>query len=196
MDSFRYYLALFLVVTIPPALLFWFIIHPFARLWRRAGLGWTLGTACPLVLIALVLLVSLRRSLLAVEFGTNYPLMALGLLCLIGGAVMVVKVKKHLTTKIQLGVPEYSPKSHPGRLLTEGIYSKIRHPRYVELGLGLLGYAFVANYLATYILFLLYLPVIYLVVLVEERELRERFGKEYDDYCRRVPRFVPRWRRP
>jgi protein-S-isoprenylcysteine O-methyltransferase Ste14 len=30
------------------------------------------------------------------------------------------------------------------------------------------------------------------VVYVEEPELRERFGKEHETYCRRVPRWFPR----
>jgi protein-S-isoprenylcysteine O-methyltransferase Ste14 len=29
------------------------------------------------------------------------------------------------------------------------------------------------------------------VVRVEEPELRERFGATYEDYCRRVPRWIP-----
>jgi len=38
---------------------------------------------------------------------------------------------------------------------------------------------------------------VFLIVQLEERELRERFGTEYEAYCRRVPRFVPvRGRRP
>jgi protein-S-isoprenylcysteine O-methyltransferase Ste14 len=31
-----------------------------------------------------------------------------------------------------------------------------------------------------------------LVVRVEERDLRKRFGQDYDRYCRRVPRWLPR----
>ena len=31
-----------------------------------------------------------------------------------------------------------------------------------------------------------------MIIEMEERELRERFGQEYAEYCIRVPRFVPR----
>ena len=55
--------------------------------------------------------------------------------------------------------------------------------------------ALAVNYLAVYLLLILYIPVIYLVVVLEERELRERFGIAYDRYCREVPRFIPRLRR-
>jgi len=30
------------------------------------------------------------------------------------------------------------------------------------------------------------------VLAYEERALREKFGKEYEEYCRNVPRFAPR----
>jgi protein-S-isoprenylcysteine O-methyltransferase Ste14 len=35
-------------------------------------------------------------------------------------------------------------------------------------------------------------PALFLVVILEERELRQRFGDAHVEYCRRVPRFVPR----
>ncbi len=34
------------------------------------------------------------------------------------------------------------------------------------------------------------------VVLAEEAGLRKRFGQEYEDYCRVVPRWIPRLTRP
>jgi protein-S-isoprenylcysteine O-methyltransferase Ste14 len=135
-----------------------------------------------------------RKPVLAVEFGTRYPLIVLGVTCLAAATTIFLKLKKHLTLRIQVGLPELSPDQSPGKLLTEGIYARMRHPRYVELVLALLGYALITNYLATYALFALCLPGFYLVVLLEERELRERFGEEYEEYCRRVPRFVPRFR--
>jgi len=36
--------------------------------------------------------------------------------------------------------------------------------------------------------------VIYLLAIIEERELLERFGGDYRRYMERVPRFVPRSR--
>ena len=93
-----------------------------------------------------------------------------------------------------MGVPELTPPGAPATLLSEGIYSRIRHPRYVQIVLGLLGHALLANYLATWIIFAVSLLWIELVTRVEERELRDRFGEEYRLYCEKVPRFFPRSR--
>ncbi len=70
----------------------------------------------------------------------------------------------------------------------------MRHPRYLEIGFILAAIALFVNYLAVYILLAAYIPVIYLVVLFEERELRGRFGDAYESYCRKVPRFIPKLR--
>jgi protein-S-isoprenylcysteine O-methyltransferase Ste14 len=35
-------------------------------------------------------------------------------------------------------------------------------------------------------------PLLHLIVLLEERELPDRFGEAYVDYSRRVPRYWPR----
>jgi protein-S-isoprenylcysteine O-methyltransferase Ste14 len=59
--------------------------------------------------------------------------------------------------------------------------------------LGTVAVALFANYLAVYVLALVLVPALYLVVVLEERELRERFGEDYVTYSQRVPRFIP-WR--
>ena len=48
------------------------------------------------------------------------------------------------------GLPEVAPGGDGPGLLVEGIYGRIRHPRYIELTLGTLGWALFANYLAGY----------------------------------------------
>ena len=35
MDTIRYYVALILVIILPPVFYFWLLIHPFVRFWRR-----------------------------------------------------------------------------------------------------------------------------------------------------------------
>lgn len=56
----------------------------------------------------------------------------------------------------------------------------------------LLASACFANYGGLYLATVLAIPFVLLVVVLEERELRQRFGQEYEEYSRRVPRFVPR----
>ena len=76
--------------------------------------------------------------------------------------------------------------------MTDGIYARVRHPRYVQIWLGLLGHALIVNYVSTYALVAIATAVILLVVRMEERELSARFGDAYRAYVARVPRFLPR----
>jgi protein-S-isoprenylcysteine O-methyltransferase Ste14 len=195
MSSVRYGLALIMVVTGTPTLFFWLVIHPFVRFWRRVGPGWTYSVVWAIMALGMAIVYWSRKPLLAKEFGTNFPLMILGILCLASSIAFWLAIRRHLALKTLIGLPELAPDRHPSRIITEGLYARVRHPRYGQFLLGLFGYALIANYLAVYVLCALWLPGIYVIVLLEERELRDRFGEEYEEYCRRVPRFVPRFRR-
>ena len=61
----------------------------------------------------------------------------------------------------------------------------------IEFG-GIIGFALICNYLWFYVLVVGAIPLGWLMIVVEERELKERFGSEYQEYSRRVPRFLPR----
>ena len=135
-----------------------------------------------------------RRPLLATEFGACYPLLIVGIFCLAAAVSIGGWLLRDVTVKTLIGLPELAPERHPGRLVTGGLYARIRHPRYVQFLLGLLGYALFANYLAAYVVVALWVPGIWVIAVLEERELRDRFGEGYEAYCRRVPRFVPRFR--
>lgn len=192
MDSIRYFLALILVVTLPPLFFYWLLIHPFINFWRTKGIGLTYGVILTIIAAGLVGLFSFRHYLLATDLGTNYLLVALGVLCLALSGTMRFALHRHLTLATLLGLPEIAPDRYPRTLVTEGIYARLRHPRYVQLLIALIGYALIANYLASYFVVALWIPAIYIIVLLEERELRDHFGKVYEDYCRRVPKFMPR----
>jgi protein-S-isoprenylcysteine O-methyltransferase Ste14 len=195
MNAIRYSLALLLVISLPAMLLFWLLIHPFVHTWRRLGPAWTYSIVGTLLVLLTVGLFLIRTPLLAVDFGTRYPLLAVGIGCL----AMAVYLRRllhdaRLTLRVLIGLPELAPERHPQALITTGLYARLRHPRYVQVALALLGYALIANYLAAYLVFAAWLLVMYPLVVLEERELRQRFGEAYDAYCRQVPRFIPRLR--
>lgn len=178
-------------MTLPPAVLLWLAIHPLAARWRRLGVVKTyLILAVPSIALMAAAFM-LRERLLGRDLGSSGLLLVLAGASLVAAAAIARQRLKQLSVSILSGVPELSPAAYPGRLLTEGIYSRVRHPRYVEVVLWVLGYACFANHVGVYLLWLATLPALHLVVLLEERELRQRFGADYDAYARRVPRYLP-----
>ncbi|HTQ40230.1 MAG TPA: isoprenylcysteine carboxylmethyltransferase family protein [Pirellulales bacterium] len=78
-------------------------------------------------------------------------------------------------------------------LIQEGPYSLCRNPLYLGTFLMVLSAAVFLESL-TFAIGLVLASWVYLstTVPVEERRLRNRFGKAFDEYCQRVPRFFPR----
>jgi protein-S-isoprenylcysteine O-methyltransferase Ste14 len=194
MDTARYIVAVMVLVSVPPAIGLWYGIHPFARAWRRIGAAGTYAVLSVPALGLGWLLWTWRRLLVGTDLGTRPALMAAGVVAFAVAAGIAWARRRLLTRRILVGVPELS-RTDKGRLLADGIYARVRNPRYVEFMLFVLGYAAFANFAGTWILMLLVIPAMHLLVLMEEQELRERFGGEYEAYCRRVPRWVPRTRR-
>ena len=193
MNAARYWVALFLVAYIPGIFLYWFSVHPFVRFWRRVGARRTMAIHSALMLLLAAAIFMVRRPLLAVEFGTKPVLIAVAISLLAVCVAGRVVVSKQLKSRILTGLPELAPEAYGSRLLTEGGYARVRHPRYVQIVVLMLAFALFANYLAAYVLFVLVVAAIFPLVRIEERELRDRFGEEYEAYCARVPRFIPKF---
>jgi protein-S-isoprenylcysteine O-methyltransferase Ste14 len=191
-DRARYIVALLAVMSYPPAVGWWYVTHPFVGFWRRLGrpVFYTIATVGSFIIMGAIYLV--REPLLAVEYGTNRALWPLVLLFYGTSIYVEIRCRRHLKSKILMGVPELAPDGRGGRLITEGVYGRVRHPRYLSVSLGTVAAAFFTNYLAVYIIAVAILPALYLVVVLEEKELRDRFGEEFVEYCSRVPRFFPR----
>ncbi|MCU0276583.1 MAG: isoprenylcysteine carboxylmethyltransferase family protein [Acidobacteria bacterium] len=194
LNAARFVLAFFVVAFQPPAVLLWVAIHPFASFWRRLGPAWTYSLLGIPVAGYVAIAWVLRDFLLGRDLGASPPLMVLAAILAVTGSWLNRQRRKQLTFANLSGMAELSLRHYPGRLLTEGIYSRLRHPRYVEVHFFVLAYALFANYTGAYAVAVLSLLLMLWVVPLEERELRRRFGKEYEEYCRRVPRFAPRWR--
>ena len=77
-------------------------------------------------------------------------------------------------------------------LVDGGLFAHCRNPLYVGNLLIVLGLIVVHSGNWLYLAALPFFVIAYLaIVLAEEEYLREKFGAEYDAYCRRVPRFIP-----
>jgi protein-S-isoprenylcysteine O-methyltransferase Ste14 len=192
MDRARYLLALVMIATFPSAVGWWYLTHPFVSFWRKVGrpLFYTILAVSSVAVIATMY--TFREPLLAVEYGTNRALWPLAVLVYGVSVYIEIRCRKHLKLKILVGVPELAADGLGGELITEGIYGRIRHPRYVAVWLGTVAFALFTNYLAVYVLAMALLPALYLVVVLEERELRDRFGEQYIAYSKYVPRIIPR----
>jgi hypothetical protein len=123
----RYGLALIIVLTLPPALPFGVFIHPFVRFCRALGSAWTYGLVGGLIALAMVGL--------AIEFGTNLPLLASGLLCLAAARWLRLRLHRHMGPSV----------------------------------------------LTLSVVLALWLLLLFLIVRLEEGELRERFGPAYEE---------------
>lgn len=192
METVRYYFAFALLCGLPYVIIGWSIIHPLARFWRRIG-GYYASILSFSVLGGIIVIINIyKRDLLAIDLGNNIFLVILSVIIWSAGLIFRLKYLKSLTYSILTGKPEIFKDEYPGKLLTEGVYSKIRHPRYLQIFLVFLGFAIYANYLMPYIFLFVYSVFMPFVIFLEERELRERFGTEYQSYCNKVPyRLIP-----
>jgi protein-S-isoprenylcysteine O-methyltransferase Ste14/pimeloyl-ACP methyl ester carboxylesterase len=85
----------------------------------------------------------------------------------------------------------------PQRLVQAGLYRVTRNPMYVSVLLVIFGQAlhYASLRIAEYGL-VVWLGFHIIVVLLEEPHLRDERGLAYDEYCRRVPRWIVRFRIP
>jgi len=181
---------------LPPGLLFWFVIHPWAREWRKLGPIRAYLIVLPVVVAFGVLLFRLRGRLLGADLGMNWSLIAIGGLLYGVSTWIAFQHWRHLSLATMIGIPELSPAGQrQGKLLKDGVYRVVRHPRYLSAGLAVIAVALFVDYVGLYILIFLLFPLGYPMLVFEERDLVDRFGEEYRQYQREVPRILPRLRR-
>ncbi len=86
------------------------------------------------------------------------------------------------------------PKEH---LMVGGPYRYVRNPMYISFFLIILGVTI--YYQSLQLLFYLLGWIVFLhfvVIFYEEKALKYYFGKTYEEYCRSVHRWIPRFKAP
>lgn len=89
------------------------------------------------------------------------------------------------------------PFNPPPKLITNGLYAYVRNPMLLGLFIFMFGLGAVLGSLSLIFIFtplFIVLNVLYIKA-IEEKELEKRFGKEYLEYKKRVPMFIPRLRK-
>jgi len=86
-----------------------------------------------------------------------------------------------------------APIDPPRELVVSGLYKYVRNPMYVGVLLVIIGHFLWFGFWAL----LIYAMFVFLafgsfVIFYEEPNLKRRFGAAYEEYLRRVPRWIPR----
>jgi len=118
-----------------------------------------------------------------------------GVLRTLGASVAIVGLPLYLFSFLSLG-KQYSStlKLNSGhRLISGGPYRYIRHPMYAASMLGFGGLSFLsANAMIAGCFLTILLVVIVIRIRIEEEQLLELFGDQYEDYMGRTGRYFPR----
>jgi protein-S-isoprenylcysteine O-methyltransferase Ste14 len=88
------------------------------------------------------------------------------------------------------------PLDPPKELVVSGLYRYIRNPMYVGALLIQVGNIIWFGSLAQVVYwFFLFIGFTLFIRANEEPYLHKTFGAAYEEYCRSVPRWIPRWRK-
>jgi protein-S-isoprenylcysteine O-methyltransferase Ste14 len=77
------------------------------------------------------------------------------------------------------------------KIITSGVYSITRHPQYLGGLLAHVGISFLLSASYSLLSTPLMAFLVYLISRKEEKELIKEFGKEYEDYTKKVSMFLP-----
>ena len=86
------------------------------------------------------------------------------------------------------------PTDPPKELVVTGFFGYVRNPIYVGVMLIFLAHFLWFGYWALLLYTLLsFIGVHFFIILYEEPMLKRKFGAAYEEYIRRVPRWIPRF---
>jgi len=189
MDEFRYFLGLVLILIMPVVIVFWLVIHGGSNEWRKRSPEIAYCVAGFFILVVVVLAWSYRNVLLGADWGFQWMLFVPGAVTYIASFILWKPVKRHLDFKTFAGLPEVT--NAKIELIQDGPFAIVRHPRYLMVAIGVVGWCLMANYSGAYLVGIISILGLFGVVWLEEKDLVIRFGDQYRKYQEKVPQLVP-----
>ena len=149
--------------------------------------------ALPFVVTVVVPVWVARRNDISVRLGTTglqIVAQSAGILLMAFGVLLFASSLRRFATE---GEGTLAPWDPPRRLVLRGPYRYVRNPMISGVLFILFGEALLLLSRPHFVWALIFLAMnILFIPLIEEPDLRRRFGDSYVDYCRHVPRLFPR----
>jgi protein-S-isoprenylcysteine O-methyltransferase Ste14 len=101
------------------------------------------------------------------------------------GAWLAIRGVKEVTLRV-------AETHRADKIVTTGVYSIVRHPQHLGALLAHVRISFLLSALYSLLFTPLMVVLIYLISRKEEKELIREFGKEYEDYKKKVPMLIPK----
>ena len=136
--------ALFYLVLLFWIPFFWFAIHPAIRFWRRMG-NRAFWVAMPVWLVFAVGIVIGRHELLAGRLDRNALTWAVGGALFLLAQWLEAQTRHAFGWRRLVGLPELHPEHRLSGVISNGIYGRVRHPRYLLYMLMILSMAFLTG---------------------------------------------------
>jgi methanethiol S-methyltransferase len=163
-----------------------FLFDRMPSLKRSYRFGYTVLAVLTLIPI-LLWYAKLDESLL---IGSKF-LQFFGAAFVVVGMILLLLAFKSYDLKIFMGLDfsEESDSNEP--LVVSGMYRYVRHPLYFALIVLFVGYAMLVPDVRTFVLVGGLLFYIVVGSILEERKLTQRYGEDYQAYCRKTKRWIP-----
>ena len=179
-------IAIFLLAFEMPVPFYWLILHPPVLFWRKH-----MCAAFPVAVLAAwgivdVLLYRLRLELFRRD-GVSW-------LALLGFVLIGVDVFTFTKSEAVLGgrrIVGHSELAGSRELIARGLYTRVRHPRYLGMMSGVLGACLIVALPPLWAASVVWLFLALLTIRAEEHELHARLGPAYAAYAERVPALLP-----
>jgi protein-S-isoprenylcysteine O-methyltransferase Ste14 len=124
---------------------------------------------------------------LRVHYPAIPPLICAGWVVIVGGLVLIGLAMWTLRAQ---GRPQPGHDfAHTTRVVEHGVYAAVRHPLYLGWALMYVAAMFFSQHWLILVLGVVGIGCLYLIALVEDRDLVAKFGSAYEQYMRSVPRM-------
>ncbi len=149
-----------------------------------------------IVVIPLFLILFFNLQLLRFDSIFSGLVLIIGILLISGGLVLFLSTNSLF---INLGKGTLAPWDPPKKLIISGAYAYVRNPMIIGVLMILWGESLIFSSGEIFLWSAIFITSMHLnIVYDEEPDLKKRYGQEYKEYMKNVPRWIPRlkpWKR-